>query len=135
MFINPGIKYMKDIESKQDIELLINQFYKKVITDPFIGPFFTKVVHFSWDVHIPIMISFWETILLGKLTYKGNAMIKHIELNKLSPLEHHHFERWLTLWGETINENFTGQKASEAIMRAATIAQIMETKISSKEIR
>ncbi len=126
---------MKDIENKQDIELLISQFYKKVIADPFIGPFFTKVVHFSWDVHIPIMVSFWETILLGKITYKGNPMIKHIELNKLSPLEPSHFKRWLTLWEETINKNFSGQKAAEAITRAGTIAQIMQNKISSNEIR
>ena len=37
---------MQDIENKQDIELLINEFYKKVMADPFIGPFFTKVAHF-----------------------------------------------------------------------------------------
>ena len=61
-------------------------------------------------------------------------MIKHIELNKLSPLQQSHFERWLTLWGETINENFAGQKSKEAITRARTIAQIMQNKISSKEI-
>ncbi len=118
----------------KNIELLVNEFYKKVIPDPFIGPFFTKVAHFSWDVHIPIMVSFWETILLGATTYKGNPMIKHIELNKLSPLQQSHFERWLTLWRETINENFTGQKSTEAINRATTIAQLMQNKISSKEI-
>ena len=122
---------MQDIENKQDIELLINEFYKKVMADPFIGPFFTKVAHFSWVIHIPIMVSFWETILLGTITYKGNPMIKHIELNKLSPLKQSHFERWLTLWEETINESFTGQKSVEAITRAGTIAQIMQYKISS----
>ncbi len=84
---------MEDIKNKQDIELLVNEFYKKVIADPFIGPFFTKVAHFSWDIQIPIMVSFWETILLGTTTYKGNPMIKHIELNKLSPLKQSHFER------------------------------------------
>ena len=61
------------------------------------------------------MVSFWETILLGTITYKGNPMIKHIELNKLSPLKQSHFERWLTLWEETINESFTGQKSIERL--------------------
>ena len=32
------------------------------------------------------------------------------------------------------NENFTGQKSTEAIIRAKTIAQIIQNKISSNEI-
>jgi hemoglobin len=57
-------------------------------------------------------------------------MIKHIELNKLSPLEQPHFERWSTLWKETINENFAGVRSVEAISRAQSIAQIMQIKIA-----
>jgi hemoglobin len=76
------------------------------------------------------MVSFWETILLGAASYKGNPMIKHIELNKLSPMTHTHFERWLTFWQETINENFAGVRSVEAISRAQSIAQIMQIKIA-----
>jgi hemoglobin len=121
---------MKDIQNKQDIELLVDEFYKKVVADPIIGRFFTEVVHLSWDIHIPIMVSFWETILLGKMSYKGNPMIKHIELNKLMPMEPTHFERWISLWSATINENFMGSKATEAIARAKAIAGLIQNKIS-----
>ncbi len=123
---------MKDIENVNDIEFLVDEFYQKVIIDELLGRFFTIVVNFEWEVHIPIMVSFWETVLLGKASYKGNPMNKHIELDKLSKLEPVHFERWLELWKATVNENFIGEKAAEAIVKAETIAKLMQSKLNSK---
>ncbi len=123
---------MKDIENVNDIEFLVDEFYQKVVVDELLGRFFTIVVNFEWEVHIPIMVSFWETVLLGKASYKGNPMNKHIELDKLSKLEPQHFERWLELWKSTVNENFIGEKAAEAIVKAETIAKLMQTKLGSK---
>jgi hemoglobin len=120
---------MTDIRTKEDIQLLIDRFYKKVVIDPVIGHFFTSVIHLSWDVHIPVMVSFWETVLLGATAYKGNPMIKHVELNKLAALEPHHFERWLQLWRETVQENYDGPIATLAVAKAGTIAQIIQQKI------
>jgi hemoglobin len=120
---------MKDIQTTKDIELLIDRFYKKVMINPVIGHFFTEVVHLSWEHHIPIMISFWSTMLLGTNSYQGNPMIKHMDIDKLSRLEKHHFDQWLVLWEETINENFAGDKAHEAISRAKSIAAVMQLKV------
>ena len=120
---------MRDIETRDDIELLVNEFYKKVVPDPLIGHFFTRVVHFSWEVHIPVMISFWESVLLGGQAYKGNPMVKHIELDALYPLDPLHFDRWLYLWQETVRALFEGDKAKEAVDRAHSIAQIIQAKI------
>lgn len=126
---------MKDIENVNDIGFLVDEFYKKVVKDELIGKFFTIVVNFDWDVHIPIMVSFWETVLFGKASYKGNPMIKHVELNKLSKLEPLHFTRWLDLWKETLNENFTGTIASEAMTKAQTIAKLMQSKLNPEIIQ
>lgn len=123
---------MKDIQTREDIGLLITLFYRRATTDPVIGRFFTEVVHLSLEKHIPVMISFWASILLGEASYKGNAMEKHIALSQLSPIESYHFERWLFLWTETIHENFSGETAGMAISRAASIAQIMQLKIQKK---
>jgi truncated hemoglobin YjbI len=38
---------MHDIESKTDIEILIDKFYEKVLTDPIIGFIFTDIVALS----------------------------------------------------------------------------------------
>lgn len=120
---------MHDIENEDDIALLIDRFYKKVIPDPLIGPFFTDVVRFTWDEHIPIMNKFWGSVLLGSDSYKGNPMLTHFKLDKKTELNRVHFDRWLELWEKTINENFSGEKASEALTRARNIAAIMEYKI------
>ncbi len=121
---------MADITTKQDIQILVDTFYKKVVTDPVIGHFFTEVAHFSWEAHIPIMVSFWESILLPPGTYTGNPMVKHIELNKQSPLQQPHFDEWMKLWKETVHELFSGETADMAITRATSIAAIMQHKIA-----
>jgi len=120
---------MNDIATKADIELLVTKFYEQVIPDDVIGVFFTKVANFSWEEHIPVLVSFWNSLLLGANSYKGNPMIKHIELNELLPLEAPHFERWLQLWVKTVHDNFAGPKADEAISRAQNIAGVMQLKI------
>lgn len=121
---------MKDIETLEDITFLVNQFYKKATIDPTISHFFTDVVQLNFEKHIPIISSFWESILFKKATYSGNPMLKHLELNTLSPLTEAHFKRWLFLWNETINEYYTGELANEAASRAQQIGQLMQFKIA-----
>ncbi len=119
----------KLLENRDDIAFLIDKFYKKVVVDDTIGYFFTKVIPISWEKHIPIMVEFWSGILFGNSTYTGNPMVKHIQLNEHSPLEKEHFDRWLKLWTETLQENFYGEKAEEAVTRAEAIAGIMLYKV------
>lgn len=120
---------LKDIENSQDIRLLVDEFYKEVVTDDLIGHFFTKVIPLDLDVHLPVMYDFWETTLLGNIKYKGNPMVKHIELSRKEPLNPEHFERWLFLWVNAVKENFEGPKAEEAIQRAKLIAGLMKYKV------
>lgn len=120
----------QDITSEADVQLLVDSFYQKVLADPIIGFLFTEVVALSWQKHLPIMYSFWSSLLLGTHTYAGNPMRIHIELDKKSPLSAQHFTRWLELWANTVNELFSGKTAAEAITRANTIALMMQKKIA-----
>ena len=124
---------MKDIENRKDIEHLVNEFYAKVLKDEEIGFFFNEIVHIDWKKHFPIMCDFWETILFDTMKYKGNPMTKHIVLSKKEPMTSEHFEKWLLLWNQTVNENFAGDRASEAIKRAKMIADLMKYKTASKD--
>ncbi|MVN20783.1 group III truncated hemoglobin [Mucilaginibacter arboris] len=124
---------MKDIQNREDIMLLVNSFYTKAIADPLIGHFFTET-NFSLEGHIPIMVSFWETVLLGGKSYHGNPMIKHFKLNDNYPMQKQHFERWLILWKETIYENFSGENADEALFRGKSIAQIIDYKVNGERV-
>ena len=122
---------MKDIESRKDVEDLVNEFYTKVLKDDKIGYFFNEIAHIDWKKHFPIMYNFWETILFDTMKYKGNPMTKHIVLSKKEPMTSEHFERWLLLWNQTVNENFKGERASEAIKRAKMIADLMKYKTAN----
>ncbi|MCX2743137.1 group III truncated hemoglobin [Mangrovivirga sp. M17] len=119
----------KDIESREDIEKLVTAFYKRVLKDKTIGHFFTEVVKLDFDKHMPVMFDFWESVLLGGRNYSGNPMTPHFKINEKEPLKPIHFERWLQLWKETINDNFKGKKSEEAISRAEQIAGLMKFKI------
>ena len=122
---------MKNLESREDIELLVNSFYAKVVEDETIGFFFKDVVNVDWDKHLPKMYSFWETILFGQMSYKGNPMAVHFPINQLEAMKKRHFERWLELWKQTIEENFTGQNADMAITKSENIANLMAYKMEN----
>ena len=122
---------MSDIQNRQDIEVLIRAFYKKVLADDLIAHFFIDAVQVDWKKHFPTMIDFWEGVIFEKPTYKGNAMLKHVDLHKLSPLKKEHFDRWLELFSETIDEQFSGQKAEMAKQRALSIATVIQLKTYS----
>ncbi|WP_312089002.1 group III truncated hemoglobin [Chryseobacterium sp.] len=120
---------MKNLESREDIELLVNSFYSKVVKDEVIGFFFKEVVKVNWDLHLPKMYSFWESILFGQMSYKGNPMAIHFPINESTAMEKKHFDRWLSLWKETISENFEGENASMAITKSENIAKLMSYKM------
>ncbi len=121
-----------DISSKEDIAHLVDSFYAKATIDPKMGFFFTDVAKLNFEKHMPIMYDFWESILLGGRNYRGNPMVKHFALHEKSPMKGEHFERWLSLWKETVDEIFTGPKADEAKSRAQQIAQLMQFKVTGE---
>jgi hemoglobin len=115
------------IQSRNEISILVNEFYGKVKADPLIGPIFNDVASVNWDEHIPKLINFWSDLLLGEDTYRGRPFPPHIPLN----LQISHFERWLKLFLETVDENFEGLKAEEAKQRALGIARNFLTNIEA----
>jgi hemoglobin len=120
---------MKKLETREDIELLVNKFYEKVGKDETIGFFFNDIVKVNWDLHLPKMYKFWETLLFGKASYKGNPMATHFPINEMESMEKHHFDQWLSLWTKTLEENFEGEMAETAKTKAANIANLMAHKM------
>ena len=121
----------KDICSRQDIEQLITAFYEKVKPDPTIGFIFTEIVKINWQQHIPIIIDFWEGILLDNPVYQRNAMEVHYHLNNQISLQSEHFKTWLTLFNSTVDELFDGRIATLAKTRAKSIADVMLFKMNN----
>lgn len=120
-----------DIRSRQDIDTFIRAFYDKVRTDDTIGFIFNDIVQMDWETHIPVIVDFWETILLDNPVYKKNAMEVHYALNKIAPLQPGHFQRWLLLFNKTLDELFEGNITMLAKTRAKAIAAVMELKMQA----
>jgi hemoglobin len=116
---------MKVIENRVDIHLLVNAFYAKIREDELLGPIFNNHIgDHEWVHHLDKLTDFWETNLLGKANFKGNPTQKHIKVdqNLHHSIEMDHFNHWLTLWFQTIDENFSGELADKAKNSATKMA-------------
>ena len=125
----------KDIINRGDIIQLIDAFYMKAKKDAVIGHFFTEVIPIDWDHHMPVIYDFWESVLLDNPVYKGNPMDKHLALDEKSRLENEHFDRWINLFNETVDEHFTGEKAELAKNRASQIRTLMAYKVEQNRVK
>lgn len=110
-----------DISNEDDVALLVHTFYAKVRADDLLGPIFEPIIKDNWAPHLHRMVDFWSTILLYTRKYKDDPMPKHLQL----PVEQRHFDRWLSLFNETLDALFAGEVAENAKLRAASIARIM----------
>ena len=113
---------MNDISSKEDISLLVHEFYGKVLKDEQLSLFFKNL---DFEIHMPKMIHFWSFALLNEPGYTTNVVEKHLHM----PLREAHFERWLNLFNETIDEHFSGEIANQAKQRAQIIGWTIKSKI------
>ena len=115
-----------DISSEEDIILMVDSFYKKVNKDDLLSPVFNQFSKVNWDIHLPKMYSFWNTLIFGQQSYKGNPFAAHINL----PVNKAHFDRWVYLFDENIDELFVGTVANQTKLRAKSIAHIFQSKLA-----
>lgn len=121
----------KDITGREDVELLVNTFYDKVKKDEVIGYIFHEIIGDDWSHHLPIMYSFWDSVLFGKGGYTGNPVRKHVDMDKKTPLNDRHYKQWVALWEGTVDELFAGSVADDAKKKAATMMELIKFKVNS----
>ena len=113
----------QDIKTRDDVALLVNQFYKKVRANDVLGPIFNSAIS-DWDTHLDHLTTFWESSLfMGRplqKKYKGNPLEAHIKVDKANnnSINEHHFGVWLNLWFETLDSLFSGEITENAKRRA-----------------
>ncbi len=113
---------LPDIATEADVKRLVDAFYEKVNADELLSPVFNEVAAVHWAHHLPVMYTFWSSILLGTASYHGRPFPKHLAL----PVGREHFDRWLQLFTGTVDALFEGDKAEEAKMRGYSIAQVFQ---------
>ena len=116
---------LTDILNLEDVKKLVDTFYGKVRENDLLAPVFNERIKDRWPEHLEKMYTFWQTILLEERTYFGSPFPPHAKL----PVEHAHFEEWMKLFTQTLDELFIGEKAKEAKWRAGKMAEMFEYKI------
>lgn len=118
----------KDIENREDIDLLMRVFYRRAMADETIGYIFTDVAKLDLKHHLPIIGDFWETLLFQTGVYQKhgrNPLMVHGELSVKEPLLPKHFQRWLEIFTETVDELFHGERSDFLKIRARMIGNRM----------
>lgn len=115
----------EEIEILDHVKLLVNDFYGKIREDDLLKEIFNNVIEDKWPQHLEKMYSFWQTVLLDQHTYHGSPFLQHVNL----PVEKEHFNRWLKLFEETVDEHFTGVNAEKAKWQGHRMAEMFQHKI------
>jgi len=83
------------------VSLLVESFYAKVRADKDLGPIFEGVIGDQWPTHLARMKTFWGAIALKTGDYHGRPMPAHLKLKQVEPW---HFDRWLELFAQNLDE-------------------------------
>lgn len=111
--------------SEEQIAELVDRFYARVRADGLLGPIFEAAIGDEWGAHLGRMRAFWSTVMLASRTYKGNPMMAHLHLPRLT---REHFDRWLEIWRQTTDEICPAPVASQFVGKAEMIAErLLET--------
>lgn len=114
-----------DLDSLDNIKIMVNSFYAKIRKDELLGSIFNERIGNRWPEHLEKMYRFWQTILLEEHTYYGSPFPPHATM----PVESKHFERWVQIFNQNLDELFEGEIKEEASWRAKKMAQMFNYKI------
>lgn len=122
------------IVGEEEVYIIVSLFYKKIRKDTLLGPVFKGMIEEeNWEAHIRKLTNFWVTVLFGVKKYKGNPGMVHKRVGEKhsGPIGEKHFHRWLTLWSQTIDENYECVKAQYAKKAALQMSRGLYNMMSS----
>jgi len=123
---------MNDIQTREDIILIMRKFYDKLLADDSISYFFTRTTNVSnhLEEHFETLATFWEQALFLKGGYKNNMFQKHLDVHEKSPFETQHYKTWLEHLHTTIDEDFKGEYAEQMKTMSQSMATVLQIKFS-----
>ena len=125
---------MNDIQNQSDLYLLVDKFYKKLLSDNAINYIFTDVVKIKIEEHLPILVTFWSQAILGTGGYTNNLTQIHLDVNAKEYLSPELFKIWLNHFNTAVDEYFRGEKSEQIKTQALNIATIMQIKIAQNKV-
>ena len=124
---------MQDVQTREDLHLIMRNFYVKLLNEPEINFIFTDVAKIDLEPHLVDLVNFWEQILFNKGSYQKNVLQIHLDINSKLNFTQTHFSIWLKYFNSSIDENFKGQNAENMKTRALSIATVMQIKMTNRQ--
>lgn len=126
---NSAKNEFNDIKNRKDLELLVNDFYDKLLTVDELSFYFTKIKSVDMATHKTFMVNFWENILFHTGYYEGNPLEIHKNLNSLHKVETDVYKIWIELFNNSVDNLFKGINAEIVKERAKMVANVMQSNI------
>lgn len=95
---------------------LVRAFYGRATRDALLGPVFAAID--DLEPHLQTITDFWVSSMLATRRYPGNPLAAH----RRHPIRPEMFDRWLALWGQSVDALFEPAPASALKDKAARIA-------------
>lgn len=114
----------RDLDSRAEVAEMVRRFYADVAMDDLLGPLFNDVAQVDWSEHLPKLTAFWSRALLGQIGYVGNPFQAHAAVHAQEPFTPAHFERWLSLFEETLELGWVGPNVDRALALAHNVARV-----------
>jgi hemoglobin len=109
--------------TEDNIRELVYAFYDRVRADALLGPVFDGALAGRWDEHLPKMVRFWSSLVLGSKSYRGNVQQAH---EPVAGVEPKHFSHWLYLFLDTVQAHYEPAAAVQFMEPALRIAQSLQ---------
>ncbi len=113
-----------DLDTVAEVAEMVRRFYQDVAQDDLLGPVFNDVAAVDWPEHLSKLTRFWSRALLGIEGYQGNPFRAHALIHARSPFTPAHFERWLSLFHDTVELGWVGPNATRALDLAENVARV-----------
>lgn len=123
-----------DISGRDDLKLLVDEFYRRVGDDDTLGFVFNDIAGVDWDHHLPRMVDFWEKALFRTGDFRGNPLAKHLAVSQKTPVGKPQFDRWIKLFYATVDQYFLGERAEHIKRIAGDMARVMTSRITGEPI-
>lgn len=124
----------RDLDSPDEVAEMVRRFYQDVAQDPLLGPIFIEVAQVDWNEHLPKLTAFWNRVLLGLPGFSGNPMRAHAEVHHQVAFTPAHFDRWLTLFHDTVAGGWVGPHADQAMALARNVARVHSGHLTGTEV-
>jgi hemoglobin len=121
---------MKDILNTDDLYLLVDEFYKKLLADKSISYIFTDVIKIKLEEHLPILVTFWSQAIFNTGGYFKNLTQIHLDISEKEYLTPELFAIWLKHFNAAVDENFMGTNSEKIKTQALSLATVMQIKIN-----